>query len=212
MLHACRSAAFALALWLAGAGCAFAQSTDSWPAYTGVFPTQPLEFVRGPGFYLSWFRIVLCWLVFLAWVHTADWINQDAQRLKSNFGRWNQMTVFSFMAAFVLIWALPAVWLGSFLLTFPLLLAAFAAPLALYVRERNAKVNPADQVLTREHLRFWLANRLRPMGVKIATEAKGGRPVRPSTSRLAAARPIVTTPPTCSRPGNRRALAPAATW
>jgi type II secretory ATPase GspE/PulE/Tfp pilus assembly ATPase PilB-like protein len=172
MLHACRSALIALALGLADPGGAFAQSTDTWPSYTGVFPTQPLEFVRGPGFYLNLLRIVLCWLVFLAWVRSADWINQDAQRLKNNFNRWNQLALFSFVAMFVLVWVLPWFWVS-----FPLLLVAFAAPLALYVRDRNAKVNQADQVFTREHLRFWLANRLRPLGVKIATEAKA--PVGP---------------------------------
>ena len=134
MLHACRSALIALALWLAVAGCASAQSTDNWPTYTGVFPTQPLEFVRGPGFYLSWFRILLCWGVFLAWVNTADWINQDAQRLKSNFGRWNQLTVFGFVAMFVLVWVLPWFWLS-----FPLLLLGFAAPVALYVANATAR-------------------------------------------------------------------------
>ena len=128
--------------------------------------------MRGPGFYLNIFRILLCWLVFLAWVHTADWINQDAQRLKSNYGRWNQLTLFGFVATFVLVWVVPWFWVS-----FPLLLVGFAAPLALYVRERNAKVNAADQVFTKEHLRFWLAGKLGRVGVKMAAEAQG--PVGP---------------------------------
>ncbi len=48
-----------------------AQSTGS-----GSWPNMP-PFQRGTGNYLRTTKIVLCWLVFLAWVRTTDMLSQD---------------------------------------------------------------------------------------------------------------------------------------
>ena len=39
----------------------------------------------GPGFYLHWAKILTCWLVFLFWVWTTDWLSTDAQTIDANF-------------------------------------------------------------------------------------------------------------------------------
>ena len=72
-----------------------------------------------------------------------------------------------FIAMVVLAWELPSFWLGV-----PLMLVSLALPLFGYVRERNSKLLPPEQVFTREHLRYWAAGRLRPLGIKIAVEQK----------------------------------------
>jgi type IV pilus assembly protein PilB len=152
---------------LADAAPAWAQSSDKWPTGTGHFPTNPLEFSYGPGLYLSVLKIAVFWLVFLAWVRTTDWVNRDAQQHKNRATTWNQVMFWPLIAAVVVCWVLPSFWLGL-----PVMLAALVLPLGVYVSDRNAKLLPADHVFTREHLRYWAAARLRPLGIKIAVEAK----------------------------------------
>ena len=86
------------------------------------------EDFRGPGFYLNWVKILACWLVFLLWVKTTDWVSTDCQDLKLDYLRWNPIVFGTFMAAFVLLWLIPYFWIG-----FPLLVIAYVAPLATYI-------------------------------------------------------------------------------
>jgi len=125
---------------------------------------------RGPGFYLSWSKILICWLVFLAWVGTTDWLSTDCQDLKLNYLRWNPIVFGSFMLAFVLVWLIPLFWIG-----FPLLVIAYVAPLATYIIHRNRQVDNDQRVLTPEHLRYWLAKNMNKVGVKMAMEKRDPR-------------------------------------
>ena len=52
---------------------------------------------RGPGGYYSWVKLLAFWLLFLAWVRTADWINRDAQAMKLELLRWNPVVFGSFL-------------------------------------------------------------------------------------------------------------------
>ncbi len=91
---------------------------------------------RGPGYYLSWIKILAFWLVFLAWVHSNNWVSIDAQELKLNYQRWNPIVFGTFMAAIVLAWLIPVFWVGI-----GLLIVAYAAPLTAYVVARNKQVD-----------------------------------------------------------------------
>jgi type II secretory ATPase GspE/PulE/Tfp pilus assembly ATPase PilB-like protein len=133
----------------------------SWPAY-------PLKNGwSGPGGYLNWIKILVCWLIFLAWCGTTDWVSRDAQEHRTNYLRWNPILFGTFAGAFLLHWALPWFWLG-----FPLLLIAYVAPLATYVVLRNRKVGDDERVLTPDHLRHWISQRAKLLGLKIAAEKK----------------------------------------
>lgn len=148
-----------------------ASSDDLWPPnldrLTTYAPT-PTTFVRGPGSYLSPMALGLCWLVFLGWVASCDWVNQDAQRIEGPYRRWNMITIGSFVGAVVLVWLLDS----SMWLTLPILLAAWIAPLGGYVWRRNAGVEAHQKVLTPEHVRFLLAPRLKRLGINLAVEKK----------------------------------------
>jgi type II secretory ATPase GspE/PulE/Tfp pilus assembly ATPase PilB-like protein len=148
-----------------GAGVLLA-ADGPWPAFEPA-PAPGKDF-RGPGHYLSWIRILACWLVFLTWVKTTDWVSIDCQEIKKlNYLRWNPIVFGTFLAALVLLWLIPYFWLGFFLL-----LAAYIAPLTTYIVYRNSQVNNDQRVLTPEHLRYWLGTRLSTLGVKIIAPEK----------------------------------------
>src|SRR5262249_39202559 len=86
--------------------------------------------------------------------------------MNQRFRRWNSIAYASFVAAFALLFLIPWFWLDLFLM-----LTAYAVPLALYVRERNAKLTDDEKGFTKPHLRFWFSEKLKPFRVKIAIEA-----------------------------------------
>ncbi len=148
----------AMVLWAVDAQTLLAADEKTWPSL-GV------PFTRGNGgngAYLSPWKIVGVWLVFLAWVRTTDWVNKDAQALKLRWAMWNPIVVFSFLAGLLLLWILP--W---FLVGIILLLAAYLGPLVAYVVQRNKAVtSPYDKVLSVKHTKRWLARKFAAIGVK----------------------------------------------
>ena len=181
----------AAAIVILGAGDLFAQGVERWPA------VEITRNFRGPGFYLNCVKILACWLVFLAWVRSTNWVNLDGQEMRMPYLRWNPIVFGTFMAAFVLVWLIPYFWLG-----FPLLLVAYVAPFVSYVVYRNSKVPNNRRVFTKEHIRFWLSERLAVIGIKIEAEApdphtagppvnvfgRGGADEREDNARTLAAR------------------------
>jgi type II secretory ATPase GspE/PulE/Tfp pilus assembly ATPase PilB-like protein len=133
----------------------------AWPAY----PLQ--NGWSGPGGYLNWIKILVCWLVFLAWCGTTDWVSRDAQEQRTNYLRWNLILFGAFAGALLLHWFLPWFWLG-----FPLLVIAYVGPLAAYVIVRNRKVGVDERVLTPDHLRHWFSEHGKLVGLKIAAQKK----------------------------------------
>src|SRR3990172_3697617 len=100
--------ALVVIVWAAGAEPLLAQGNVSLP-----------DGWSGPGFYLSWPKILACWLVFLAWAASSDWISRDCVALKLDHLRWNPIVVGTFMAAFLLVLLIP-----MFAVSFPLLLVS----------------------------------------------------------------------------------------
>ena len=118
------------------------QQAEAWP--------DDVPFERGGGFYFSPFKLAAVVLLFLCWIATTDWVNKDCLRLGLDCDAWNSGTLFSFLAAFLLMWIIP-----MFAIGFVLLLAAHVLPLFIYVTMRNARVAPHDKVLTSQHMRQW---------------------------------------------------------
>jgi type II secretory ATPase GspE/PulE/Tfp pilus assembly ATPase PilB-like protein len=124
---------------------------------------------RGSGFYFSWIKIAAVWLLFLAWVGVADWVNRDLDETGLKWQMWNPIVVGSFMGTLLVSWLIPGQY--SFLLSFPLLLAAAIAPTTSYIIYRNGQMPLHRRVLTKAHLRYWFAERMKSFGVKVASEA-----------------------------------------
>jgi len=148
-----------------------AQSTGA-----GSWPNMP-PFQRGAGNYLSTTKIILCWLVFLAWVRTTDMLSQDCQRTRQNYVLWNSVLFFTFVAAFLLVWMIPLFGLGFFLL-----LLAYIGPMTAYILYRNSKVSAEQRILTPDHLRHWYADRVKKFGVKVSPEKKVSKKEGPPVS------------------------------
>lgn len=158
----------ALAGWNWLAGVAAADDSPVWPIM------DEAARARGPGFYLSIWKIALAWLLFLLWVRTSDWVNRDIHERRLRYARWNSLVVFPFLVAMVLLWILPSFWIG-----FPLLVVAYVGPLLAYVAKRNPLVMDDEKVLTGRHIKSLLAGALSPVGVKIEVEKADPRDAGP---------------------------------
>jgi len=147
---------------------------NPWPYY----PLDPDRF-RGfgdvLGGYLSTGKIVTCWLLFLGWVYTTDWISSDAQIHRMRHNVWNPIAVGTFAVAFLLVFLIPAFWFG-----FLLMVVAWVAPLTTYILYRNSKVEDHLKVLTPDHLKHWFSRQVRRFGVKVEPEKMTAKPAGPN--------------------------------
>ena len=144
--------------------------TAAHAAGDGAWPTYPLEgnkIDRGDGFYLSIFKLVLVWLVFLAWVKACDWLSRDTLALRQNALLWHSVCIAPFVLSFMLMLLIPVFAIG-----FLFLLIAFAAPIGTYVYHRNTLVEPHLRVLTPDHFRDIASRKARTVGVTIDLEKK----------------------------------------
>ena len=106
-----------LALFVVAGSASLAAAQDGvWPPYP--LPDRATNFkdVRGPGGYISLFKVVLFLVPFFLWVKTTDWANQDCQQLRLDYGKWNPIVAGPFFAAILIAWLLPWFWLGYLLM------------------------------------------------------------------------------------------------
>jgi len=135
---------------------------------------------RGPGFYISVWKMGLLIGLFCLWVKTTDWVSQDSYRVRVSYAIWNPIVVFVFAAAFLLFFAIPWFWVG-----FVLMLVAYVAPLIAYIVNRNSSLEYHQKVMTAPHLRHLAADLLGKLGIKIAAEKQAASDKGP---------PVVITP------------------
>src|SRR5580698_9719426 len=86
-------------LALADTGTAWSQDFGTFPPFPGLDSQSITSFPLGPGFYLSWIKILVCWLIFVLWVRSVDWMSQDATTLRLDYKRWNLLGFFTFVVA-----------------------------------------------------------------------------------------------------------------
>jgi type II secretory ATPase GspE/PulE/Tfp pilus assembly ATPase PilB-like protein len=122
---------------------------------------------RGPGWYASWWKVLLIFLVMLLWVRTTDWVGRDTGPVGLPYEIWNPVAFFPFFALFFITLFIPIFWVNL-----PVLALAWIVPLGIYIQKRNGLVAEADKVLTRDHIRHSIANLGQAMGAKVSTEKK----------------------------------------
>jgi len=147
---------------------AAAAAYDVWPLHPEVNAAGEHDVIRGPGGYLSLTKIILLWLLIPAFAYSTTWVNQDVRVAKMPYEMWIPIVTFPFVFGFFLFGLLVPFFFIGYLLT----LACYVAPLATYIVLRNQKMAPHERVLTPDHLRHVLAERLGKAGVKISAEKK----------------------------------------
>ncbi len=128
--------------------------------------TGAAEPVTGP--YISLVKLGLLLLVYLLWIKTTDWINQDSQLVRQNHNLWNGITFFPF----VVLGAIGVLIVPMFLVAALVLFLAWIGPLVAYIIVRNKAVASHQRVLTPEHLRYLYATASQRMGMKVDTKKK----------------------------------------
>ncbi len=124
---------------------------DDWPDFPGTF-------VRGPGFYVAFYKLFLLLFVFWLWVKSADWVSRDTAEMGDAIGMpsqvWNPIMVFTFLLAFMTL----GLGVPLFAAGFAVVCLAYLAPFVIYVVMRNGKVTQDKKVFTPAHIKNWFAN------------------------------------------------------
>ena len=131
--------------------------------------------LRGPGLYLNLFKFVPVLLIYLAWIKTVDWVDDDTRTLQNvRFEMWNSLVFFAGILGFLLVWIIPVYLIGLLLL-----LIAYLAPSLTYAYSRNQTVPDDDKVLTAYHFGEILNGifKRRMFNVERGTDYAGGPPI-----------------------------------
>ncbi|MBI1249732.1 hypothetical protein GC197_18050 [bacterium] len=151
LLAVCLFLVFVGFSWLGFDSHVFAQAVGSAGGATDSVATNPTkykwtEFEYGYVNPIKWFAVLL--LLFL-WVFTTDWVGQDCPDRKLPRKAWVLPNVFIFGLTFWLLCAAIPFFLG-----YILAIAAWAVPLFMYIKTRNALVDPHERVMTKDHIRY----------------------------------------------------------
>jgi type II secretory ATPase GspE/PulE/Tfp pilus assembly ATPase PilB-like protein len=142
-----------LLLLLAGGELA---AQEAWPAYATGNP-DPNAIVRGSGFYVAVWALVLLLVVVWAWVKSADWVGRDSDELGEAIGMpgilWKPILVFVPLVGFLLALTIP-----MFIAGWGVFVLFYSVPFVIYVWQRNSRVTRDKKVFTREHLQHWFAD------------------------------------------------------
>jgi type II secretory ATPase GspE/PulE/Tfp pilus assembly ATPase PilB-like protein len=136
-----------------------------------VLADQP--FPRGPGFYFSPVKWLLVLVVYLAWIRTCWWVDQDCRLVGMPALIWNPVLLGCGALGMLLVWSLP-----FFVIGYLGLLVLYLAPTLVYVGIRNDKVPAEERVLTPRHLRQ-LANRYlkTKLSTRVTEEEEREKPI-----------------------------------
>jgi type II secretory ATPase GspE/PulE/Tfp pilus assembly ATPase PilB-like protein len=108
---------------------------------------QAAEFPRGPGFYFNPLKLLTLVFVYICWVGTCWWVDQDATKLELPTDTWNPLMVATGVVGLLVVWLLPWYWVSLLVLS-----ALYVVPSLAYVNLRNQRVAYPERVLTSYHL------------------------------------------------------------
>ena len=124
---------------------------QSWPDFPDMDPDNIHAIDRGPGGYLSWWKLGICTFIFFVWVKLADWLNRDAQLVGKRIGLspelWNPFVVGLFLVGFIAVISIP-----FFIAGVAVYVLTCVIPIAIYVLVRNSRVRENEVVFTFGHL------------------------------------------------------------
>ncbi|HSG69592.1 MAG TPA: hypothetical protein VLA12_04210, partial [Planctomycetaceae bacterium] len=132
-------------------------------SYDSIFGVQR-ESVSAPrrGWYFDLVGLIFILGIFYLWVHTVNWVDDDARALKMDARRWNAIVILCGFGGLLLIFLLPSFFLGMIIL-----LSSYAVPLAFFVKEHNDRVPDSGKIFTRDHIMKVTARILSKFGIHI---------------------------------------------
>jgi type II secretory ATPase GspE/PulE/Tfp pilus assembly ATPase PilB-like protein len=105
---------------------------------------------RGPGYYFHPLKLFVAVSLYLVWVRTCWWVDQDLQEVDLRSDVWNGVVFSAGVLGLLSLWLLP------FLFGFLLFAAMVGGAVLAYIGVRNPLVRPEKRLLTGEHLGDWL--------------------------------------------------------
>lgn len=118
-----------------------------------------------PGHYIAIWKLIFYLVFFVFWAWVGQWMDTDTQKTRANRLLWNGLYAGIGSGTFFLWLILPSPFIFGLLL----FLVAWLILTVTYVLHRNDKVPEVDQILTREHLRFFLLRKGNPKEVSLRT-------------------------------------------
>jgi type II secretory ATPase GspE/PulE/Tfp pilus assembly ATPase PilB-like protein len=103
-------------------------------------------FPRGEGYYFNLLNLIVLIIIYLCWVRTSAWVDEDARQLHIPSVPWNPLMLGSGIIGILVVWLLPWFWISV-----PILLILFLTPSLIYASVRNQQVPEEERVLTEEH-------------------------------------------------------------
>jgi type II secretory ATPase GspE/PulE/Tfp pilus assembly ATPase PilB-like protein len=138
-----------------------------------LLAAESSNFPRGTGFYFSLPKMICLLVVFLAWVGTCWWVDQDSYDLRLPQKVWNPVIFGCGFLGLLLVWFLPWFWVSL-----ALLVALYATPSLTYINVRNQKVGEEDKILSGGHFKDLAATYLRLNFTRRSADETGdGAPV-----------------------------------
>jgi general secretion pathway protein E len=143
----------------------FASWADAAEPALSLFAQSPLmnnPGMRGPGFYLNLFKFLPVLAIYLLWVKTTDWVDDDCKELNNlRFEMWNSVVFFTGVLGLAMVWAIPIFFVGM-----TLLVLCYFIPILTYAFVRNQTVPDDRKVLTPYHLGEVMNSLMNKMGMK----------------------------------------------
>ncbi len=109
------------------------------------FAAEPL-FPRGEGYYFNLVNLIVLVILYLCWVRTSAWVDEDARQLHIPTVPWNPLMLGCGLAGMMIVWLLPWFWIS-----FAILLCLYLTPSLIYASVRNQHVPEEERVLSEEH-------------------------------------------------------------
>ncbi len=140
-----------------------AAGADAAEPALSLFAQSPaMNGLRGPGFYLNLFKFLPVLAIYLLWVKTTDWVDDDCKELGNlRFEMWNSVVFFSGVLGLAMVWAIPSYFIGIILLVL-----CYFVPILTYSYVRNQTVPDDRKVLTLYHFGEVMNGLMNKMGMK----------------------------------------------
>lgn len=111
-----------------------------------AFVAAEPQFPRGEGYYFNLLNLIVLVILYLCWVRTCAWVDEDARQLHIPTVPWNPLMLGCGIIGMMIVWILPWFWIS-----FPILLALYLTPSLIYTNVRNQRVSEEERVLTENH-------------------------------------------------------------